>query len=511
MKVYIKSEINNDKIKIIAFDDYEIISEYILLYNNKNNSDKNIIEILKNTMISWAIVDLCFADKIIIKDYLDDICSEYISNNYILSKKIYEKIYGKKCGSLEIKKSIKNDCNTTYEYILDPNKYIIGFSGGKDSTLCKFFLEEMNMDYSTYKVDYDSEQFSGFAHYSQIVKNNLKYEKYHSPKIVNFISREADDIHVTFALSLLNNEKIGNLVVGLPWDAVHVFNDGTTDLVPTETAMSIKILEKYIKDKGIKNFKILSPLASLHSFGVYELIYRLFNNYHEYLSCWDGNFLNVNKNCGSCLKCQRTKYILKKGFNEEYVKEIPILGINDPIFKYGSYFANELEKYFSIEDIKTSCFIDEDVEYLDNIFYKYIVNKFGFKKRKIKKELFKFNNALIDSEDISRKIYEKIGYKYDNHEDNFKYHDIELYLPFENGYKKENNYSILSYYNIWDVYDKESKRWGIIKINYELSEQDNHFISPKTEIFEQYLDKEIIIKYLNLNRMNFKFEDKKND
>ena len=423
------------------------ICEYKYVYSN-GIVDSRGVNLGKTVLLGWAILDLSKVDTLKINVPLTNFEKEYLTNNYQYSVEIYEKIYKYFRANIEFKESVYRE----YERQKMDDGYYLGYSGGKDSTLCKKLLDDAQANYTIYKVSYsDDEPAKEGQIYCNIVDNDL-YKLFALSEMKensNYVScHQADDIHVTFAVPYIFKKEsyLNKLAVGIPWDAIHRFNDGCSELVPTETIYSVEFLEKLVKQYGFKEFKLISPIASLHTYGVY---YTLSNYYSidQLLamdSCWESHE-NKGQGCGYCPKCQRLKRVFKDCFNTTYLDEVPDLCIENANFLFGSVYAKEIIKKLHPHKVMASVIIDKESvlysgEFLDIL-----------KRKEFLKSVYVFGFDYRMSgeswEEIRNKIVNLLNINYSELSD-VAINDYSVpYLPFEKHYKWGRKNKVLNCYN----------------------------------------------------------------
>lgn len=490
-------EVYRNSISIKAISD----SQVICTYNFHSKSTSNIIgrELVIATLTSWATIDLCFSETILIKYQLTAASTNYIKRNFYNSTSLYEKLFRQDIGKLIFE---SNDVveNIIGNINLNKNEYFLGYTGGKDSTLCKEILNYTKKNVKYYQVSYDDDKHADDGHIDIFIENNNLYNevslKGMHKKNESVIFHQADDIHVTFIAPYFNLtcNTPASLVVGLPWDVIHNFKDGVTDLVPTETYQSIFILETLFLELGINNFKVISPIASLHSLGVYKLCEKLIglNALSKLDSCWNSYLIDGNA-CGTCPKCQRIKYIYNYCFDKNYLDWAPMLPLKNLETLFGSIYANVAIKKYPNINWAENIILDRESLILSGDFLPIIIELSGFSILNGESLDIEYELNLDNQNKIKEYIIENIFINYSNLLDetinNFEF----PYLPFEEDYKWNRKNKILNCYGEIPVYDFDEKKWTSLIIDINAPKLK----IPDLEIFKVCLNKKIINSFIS--------------
>lgn len=489
--IFLQCDVSDHGLSVSAYtEDTEIIARYEFYCLKRASSVGQ--EIVKATLLSWATIDLCFCKRIQIKADLSQAAMDYIKNHYKYVVATYKNIYQRDTADL----LLSSQCIELGDPFvsLNLNDYYLGYTGGKDSTLCKLILEAAGKNIVPYKVSYDDYEHEADGHIELAVINKEKYnsisvaETKMSSEIISF--HQADDIHVTFAAAYYSqqNGMPANLAVGLPWDVIHTFKSGLTELVPTETYGSIQILTEMFHTLGISDFTITSPIATLHTFGVYRLLADIIGleNVLELDSCWNSNLFE-GKPCGVCAKCQRLKVIYSQCFNLDYIPDAPKLDIRSADFIFGSLYA-----YFSIADYpiidwKHVCCIDEVSEKFSGQLLQVIIEKFNLKAIDVTSLAIPEKDTGQSWRELMNQIPEILKINYDMLSDK-RVSKLRLpYLPFEEGYRWNRKNPVLSCYGIIPVYNHEEGFWS----EYVVNKDGPALKVPDMPIFRKYLNKKL--------------------
>jgi len=388
------------------------------------------------TLTLWSLLDFCLSRSLFIDFDLIKFEQDYIEQGFEYCTKLYERNYNLKIAMLKFSPSISN---YNYPSVQMDNRYLLGYTEGKDSTLCKLLLEDLKKQIEYYKVSYDDDKTLGEGRiYNNIIdeaiynKNTITGYK-SSSNLVSF--QQADDIHITFIAPFIYNKKSfpSNLAVGLPYDAVHHFKDDIPDLVPTETYKSIEMLENLMHNYGFNKYQIISPIATIHTFGVYNLLSKIigFSNLMRLDSCWETTSTN-NAPCGMCPKCQRLKYIFKKCFNMDYLPNIPSINITSSDFLFGSVHATELLKKYDIQKIKNTQFLHSFDNTKETEFIELLKQKYNIPICEIENVDFVSDRQTWN--EVLDQIANIIGIDYRLLSDEAIKHGTSFNLPFEKYY-----------------------------------------------------------------------------
>lgn len=481
----LKKSVKNNEIKIIALENDITICEYICQFSMQLNDIGS--DLIGTTLLSWATIDLSVCSKIEIDEKLTKCEKEYIENNYNYCTPIYKVIYNYNPGRL----IFHEEMNGRYTNKKMVETYKLVYTQGKDSTLCKEILTAAKKKIDYYKVSYDDDVPSENGHIFCNIVNKRLYDEFtinglkeNSP-IISF--HQADDIHVTFACAYAFESDYYSqyLALGLPWDAIHSFDDDTPDLVPTETLKSLHFFEILLEKYGFQDFRIISPIASLHTFGVYNVLSKKIgkNEVMNLDSCWDSYRYN-NQPCGYCPKCQRIKKVFKDCFNINYIPSVPNLGIESADFLFGSIHAMEILDFFPVEDIMNSALIDDCSLKLSGEFIEFLESNYDLKRIDIPIVPFKKDTQTWD--DITEKLKHILDIDYSVLYDNISNEKEVPYLPFEQYYKWGRKNKILNCYDAVQWTDKHGQTHNKKLVSGEIRKI---FKIPCNSFFNEYINK----------------------
>ncbi|MEC1178648.1 hypothetical protein P9B03_09160 [Metasolibacillus meyeri] len=481
-------------VSVGAFYHSEIICTYNFYSEKKpHNMGK---ELILATLTSWATIDLCFVDLIEIQYPLTQVSQDYILKhfNYIMPN--YEYTHNNDRAKISFTYPA-SDISSFEKLVLDKEKYLLGYTGGKDSTLCNIILQEAGKQVTYYTISYDDDNHAKDGHIDISIKNKYLYEKLSRlgiEKNSNYVSfHQADDIHPTFVAPYydLNSTTPANLVVGLPWDVIHSFKDGYTDLVPTETYGSICILEEFYKDLGISNFRVISPIAVLHSFGVYQAVKQLigFDRLMSLDSCWN-SYMFKGEQCGTCPKCQRLKVIYEYSFNSDYLDWAPSININIENLFGSIYATSVLNKHMDIQWNKGFILDWESLKLVDE-FLPTLMKLLNFPLINGENLQINFKSDVQLTEELIKDIVSKININYNNLLDKPISEIMVPWLPFEEDYNWNRQNRVLNCYGRIPLYDDKNKKWEEIIIE----EHGPKLILPDLEVFRRWLNKDNIFSF----------------
>lgn len=463
IKICVHNKINY---KVVAMSNNHIIAEYI--FKKQDELSKVGQRLIHTTLISWATIDLCCSNTIYLDIPLLNYERDYIKQQYTLVTDTYKEIYKFKQALLSFKKDCINDILFDKKDLT--NEVFLGYTGGKDSSLCDEILKLSGEKINYYKITYDDENPSKDGHVSCEILDPELYSLTSITRlkevsdIVSF--HQADDIHVTFAAPYTSNSDTLplSLIVGIPWDAIHTFSNGLADFVPTETYKSSQNFMNLMDSYGFKGFNIYSPIASLHTVTIYNLLFNFFGiNPAQLDSCWE-SYLYNGIPCGHCPKCQRIKYLLNDKYDIK-LDDTPVIKTNNADFLFGSRFAFDIFKSHSTELIKNACLIDHESENFSGKYLDILKNSFNLKLLFISNDDFKFFADKDKWTDIIAEIIKiiKIDYRYLS---DTKQHNIEVpFLPFEKYYRWNRNNKVLASYGIIPLYDDNQNKWIDVKVS----------------------------------------------
>lgn len=496
-KIYLTCSNQDQYLKINAFIDNELICEYRLIYSTEFTDSG--LEINKATLLSWATIDLMVL-PIHINFSLPDQSKKYILSHYEFVKKTYVHFYNVVAGDLSFEETYQFSAK---KINLKSEHLFMGDTGGKDSTLTKFILSKTNYVPKYFKVSYDNDSHARDGHIDCNIINKDLYELYSLSgfkKRGNFISSsQADDIHVTFSAPFINVTEgfPQGIVAGIPWECVKSISNEVGELVPTETAVSLKLYMDMCSAFGLNGFKFYSPLAGLHTFAIYRLLNDIFGR--DYLksldSCWNSYHIQGNP-CGFCPKCYRIKFIFKKVFNENYMPSSPELNNVGADFIFGSLHGMAaLDIYESVDKI---FFYQKELLFLYEPFWEIMVKDFGLSLNNDEKELGTTSSIEKGWEAIQKKIWSDLNIKYTDLSDE-KIHDLDVpQIPFELSYGLTRKNLILSCFSEVPVFIEKTNEW----IDIQIPSKTKHKLPlnfPRNDLFKNWLsDKYIFSNYPNL-------------
>lgn len=368
-------KIENHKIELQSSIEDELIARYVFRSKSKGSLlGKRIIAL---TLLRYLIVDNLGAKCINVNYSLYEHEEKYILGEVSRTQDHYRELN-------DIKINFRSDLLKYDADNLELNNKgcLLGFTGGKDSTLCYELIKEKYDDLFKFKIDFDDEEFISDYHISRQV---LNYDIFNLLSTESFIRNknkhyyQEEDLHCCFAAPYFNvsNNHPMYLCVGLQFDVVNYYvyeNDALiSESCLTETYSSIRIFEKLFIEYGLVKFRVVVPLASLSSFAIYGI---LLNKYGENIlrsmnSCWHSN--NNSVLCGKCLKCQRVSYIYKiigmSLSNQERVSAELFEKSDTTIAElFGSKSCEQLTRIYKDEPFLLSNFVfsDDKITYLDH-------------------------------------------------------------------------------------------------------------------------------------------------
>lgn len=479
-KMKIKFDYKNNTIAVSVFWEEKQVSEYGCTQPKKLN--ENGVDLLKTTLLSWATLDFSVCEKLEIDMPLNDFERKYVTDQFDYCTKLYSKVYNYQPAILEF---LGTSEKKEYANKAMNDQFYLGYTEGKDSSLCKELLKRSGKETEYYKVSYDDETPAADGHiYCKIMDHEL-YNKYtitgwkEKSDVVSF--QQADDIHVTFACPYTYERDIypDKLAVGIPWDAIHTFSSGEPDIVPTETYQSILIFQELVHNYGFKDFRVISPIASLHTYGVYAALERL-NGLEKLLqldSCWE-SYAYINKDCGFCPKCQRLKKVFRDCFDYDNNSKVPLLPIVSADFLFGSVYATKLLEDFTPGEIMTTLFVDECsatmsedfIDILKSIYDYNVVNDIAY--------TYTEDDQKWDG--IMNEIVNTLGISYDSLSDVAIHSENVPYLPFEKYYKWNRKNKVLNCYSSVSFYKD-----GELHVK-NLAEGNAQVDLPQKDIFQFY-------------------------
>lgn len=481
MKLWFRCEEEDNVTKVIVSEKQDIC-QYIY-FHKKEFSDKGK-DIVKTTLTSWAMLDFSVADEMVIDIPITLFEKEYLGKNFEYCVKLYQKVYRYKMPNISYPIIIEK----TYEKETLNEVYYLGYTQGKDSTLCKMLLDETGKTLDYYKVSYDDDEPADDGHiYCEILDQQV-YNKYTitgwkaESDIISF--QQADDIHVTFSSPYVYEKSVYGkyLAVGIPWDAIHQFKDGTSDLVPTESYPSIMFFEELIHQYGFEEFKVISPIASLHTYGVYSVLSEIIG-IEELLSldsCWDA-YEYKQQACGYCPKCQRIKAVFRDCFNREYISEVPCLKIDSADFLFGSLYATDLLRRLPTKEVMNSILVDDFSKAFSGEYMEILEKKYHLDRMEVEKIEYVEDQQTWD--EIRQQLVDAIGMNYTELNDEKVNSEKVPYLPFEKYYKWNRQNRILNCYRQVTYFDSEQNMWCKVS----LGENGDDLTLVDNEIFRRYI------------------------
>lgn len=407
--------------------------------------------LLDTTLTLWGLLDFCLSDENRIGFSLTADEEDYIRNTYRYCTTLYTENY-----SIPVAEVAFAEQAEKIRFVTRPmtDQYYLGYTGGKDSTLCKLLLEDLGKDIVYYSVSYDDDAVRGEGRIFCRICDQALYDRYTitgykaTSDLISF--QQADDIHVTFIAPYLygHAQYPANLAVGLPYDAVHTFASGVADLVPTETLKSIEYLERLMHSYGYTQYRVVSPVASLHTFGIYCLLEKIIglDALMKLDSCWETT-AEKTEPCGMCPKCQRLKYVFRNCFSMDYLPEVPLLNITSADFLFGSIHACQLLRQFSPEQVGSHQFLHIGTR-TETEFVEHIQRKYGFGC--IELPNIDFVKDTQTWSDVLEQIVAVTGVDYRLLKDEWVQHlqmrESVGFLPFEKYYNWGRKYPVLRCY-----------------------------------------------------------------
>ena len=387
----LKSSIEDSGVTITIYKNEINICDYIFKSKEKGTTlGKRLVYI---TLLRYVILDCLGVRTLRIDIPLNSSEIDYL-NNEVLNMIQYTLEYNDLVIESPIL-SIETFNNSPYNDItLNRKNCYIGYSGGKDSTLCYSFIKDQFVNITKFKIDFDSEEFNNEYYETYKVLNHIEYKKISTRDIYiknNKLYYQEEDLHCCFAAPYfsIQNGDPAFLSVGLQYDVVNpnLYDSEHNKLSEyglTETFESLKTIEKLFKTYGLIDFKMIVPLASLTSFTIYNILNREkgWRETKKLISCWSPE---NNKPCGECLKCLRVSYIYNEvGIplsNKEKENIIKIETEDIPLdYLFGSKSIKVLiDKKRSGENINLidDIYTDDKITELDLGINKYIANKYG--------------------------------------------------------------------------------------------------------------------------------------
>ena len=274
----LKSQIDEKEIKIEISNDNIGICCYRFL--SKSAGTTIGIRMVYITLLRYAILDTLAIDELEIDSTLDDFESQYLLKEIDTMISYTENYHGVKLSTPKL--IFKREVTNKEKIDLDGKSVYIGFSGGKDSTLCYSLLKEQFSSIKKFKIDFDEEPFANEYYETYIILNKRLYNNISTRQIYlknNLNYYQEEDLHCCFAAPYFSVKKGDPAVlsVGLQYDVVNPYlfdnkNNKLSEYGLTETYDSLKVVGELFNQYGLKKFKFIVPLASLNSFAIYNNI-----------------------------------------------------------------------------------------------------------------------------------------------------------------------------------------------------------------------------------------------
>ncbi len=358
MHIIFSITISRKKLSLTVKNESGIRLANYFFESNSNLTDRDEY-IITPLLTVWSILDLARASSISIQYDLSIAQGKYVTSMVELCMKAYAELYGIPYPIIYFDQEVKDS-----KWMLTERKIpILGFSGGRDSFLTKLILEELNIDYETFTVNFEQEieDRDSRIDVTYLSDDASKFKISNAESIERAsVNHQADDVHLTFITPLLKNKNTYNseVLVGLPLEAVLANDD--INYVPTETYASLEILKKFLISAGFQKVRFLSLISPLHSTAIYRMIedLSLKSKGKTLDSCWNSFSFENDVQCGCCIKCQRIKYIYRKVYDEEILEYAPFLSLEEDHL-FSSVCNMEL-----LENVHLSYFVDNQINHL---------------------------------------------------------------------------------------------------------------------------------------------------
>ncbi len=346
------------------------------------------------TLLRYSIMMTLNVEEILVDFEISKYEADYIQgeiDNFVYYSKINHNLAMKK--PIIVYRNIAE--NFKYKDIfLNPEINFIGYSGGKDSTLCLEIIKDEFKEIRKFKIDFETEDF--LNDYNERI-DIIDYDKYNliaTSKFYELNNRDyyqEEDLHCCFAIPYFSVQSgyPASLTIGLQFDVVnsYVFDEQGNPVFEydlLETYESLKCFERLMHFYGLSKFRVFVPLASLTSFSIYNILRKEYGEegLRQFNSCWTPE--RDGSPCGKCLKCQRVSFIyslIGMKLTEKEKESLSLIKKNDVKVEYlfGSITCKNLLEIYSgdkREILSSALFVDEKIEDLDWGINRNIKNKY---------------------------------------------------------------------------------------------------------------------------------------
>lgn len=361
-------------LEISAIEDGITFARYFVQSKTKASSKGRILNL--TTLVNYVVLDLIgnvhfrfinFSLPEASLDFLDSSINQY--------KTLYSEHYNF-CFKVTLTQDKALCTSKSSTLNLDPDQCYFGCSNGKDSALVDILISKRFKKINKFFVDFDDQEFVHDYRTGREILNDRIYKKNCFEYTIgtnNFYQEHDIPLLIMAPYFSIENGAPGNVLLGIPYDNLNAERNDKLEFVITESLSALELLMNFCSNLGIKNFKIISPISSLTSFGVYTCLVEKYGweGLQSFNSCWAPES-STGKPCMKCAKCERVNFIYSK------IKKENITRISNTRLAtlFGSFALEKMLLDESLEYQLTMAHIDPKVSHIEDGFHHELKQEF---------------------------------------------------------------------------------------------------------------------------------------
>lgn len=361
-------------IEIIAFEQNNPIARYFI-YSKVAGTSKGL-EINLVSLVLYPVLDLFGNVDFHFKNiHLSQNALSFIKLSANLYSKIFLDYYNVHYKPTFFYKE-SEQLHDHPSFHLDTKSCYFGSTGGKDSTLVSMIINSRYSNIHNYRVDFDTQEFKHNYHTGrQVLDQNLYGELSIELNVGNGNYYQEHDMPLLFTAPYFSvtDGHPANLIVGIPFDNLNAYRTDRLEFVVTESAAFLHLFQNFIRNEGLHGFKIISPISSLTSFGVYYCLSKIIGwpALKELNSCWQPD-KSTGKACMKCPKCERVQYI----FNHLYTCPNTVTENSHLSKLFGSFAIEQMLQKTENQSNLYKILLDSRLTAIEDNFYIELLNIF---------------------------------------------------------------------------------------------------------------------------------------